>query len=89
MVIFVTYYMDMIRTNIHTLKAHLSEFLKETQKGETVLVCKRNIPLAKIVPVSEHQRTPRSIGLAKGEFSVPRDFNDPLEDDELNAFFGT
>jgi prevent-host-death family protein len=75
--------------NIHTLKAHLSEYIEKTQTGERILVCKRNIPVAEIVPISEDQRAPRSIGLAKGEFRVPRDFNDPLADDEINAFFGS
>lgn len=78
--------MDIIRTNILTIKAHLSEFLKKAQEGETILVCDRNIPLAKIVPISEHQTIPRSVGLAKGEFSVPRNFNEPLEDEELTTF---
>ena len=84
-----THNMTMIRTNIHTLKAHLSEFLEKTLNGERILVCKRNIPLAEIIPVSDNKRIPRSIGLAKGEFKVPKDFNAPLADDELNAFFGS
>jgi hypothetical protein len=31
---------------------------------------------------------PRPIGLAKGEFTVPDDFNAPLSEDVLNAFEG-
>ena len=32
---------------------------------------------------------PRPIGLAKGQFTVPDDFNAPLPDDLLQAFEGT
>jgi hypothetical protein len=31
---------------------------------------------------------PRPIGLAKGQFIVPEDFNAPLPEDVLNAFEG-
>jgi prevent-host-death family protein len=87
-VIHIVYNMVMIRTNINTLKAHLSDYLKKTQKGETILVCKRNVPIAEIVPVAKQKTIARSIGLAKGDFSVPGNFNEPLEDDEINAFLG-
>ncbi len=32
--------------------------------------------------------TPRPIGLAKGEFTVPDDFNAPLPEDALRGFEG-
>jgi hypothetical protein len=32
--------------------------------------------------------TPRPIGLAKGEFTVPADFNAPLPEDVLRGFEG-
>jgi hypothetical protein len=35
-------------------------------------------------PISQ----PRPIGLAKGQFTVPDDFNAPLSDDVLQAFEG-
>jgi hypothetical protein len=31
---------------------------------------------------------PRPMGLAKGQFTVPDDFNDPLPEDVLRAFEG-
>ena len=32
--------------------------------------------------------TPRPMGLAKGQFTVPDDFNSPLPEEVLNAFEG-
>jgi hypothetical protein len=32
--------------------------------------------------------SPRPIGLAKGQFTVPDDFNDPLPEDVLRSFEG-
>jgi len=56
--------------------------------GEKILVCKRNVPIAQIVPVEKPLTQKRPIGLAEGEFTVPQDFNDPLPDEEINAFYG-
>jgi len=44
---------------------------------------------ASITPLRPTPRTaPRPIGLAKGEFTVPADFNAPLPDDTLRTFEG-
>jgi antitoxin (DNA-binding transcriptional repressor) of toxin-antitoxin stability system len=78
----------MIRLNIHEAKTHLSRYLARLQQGERILLCKRNIPIAEIVPIATAARTPRRIGLAKGEFSVPREFFEPLPRDLQDAFDG-
>jgi len=36
-----------------------------------------------------HRRQTRQLGVAKGEFTVPESFFDPLPDDQLDAFEGT
>jgi prevent-host-death family protein len=35
------------------LKAHLSRYLAEVRRGETVIVCDRNTPIARLVPFAE------------------------------------
>lgn len=52
--------------------------------GETVAVRADSEVIAFIVPASP-KGEPRPSGLAKGEFTVPLDFNDP--DPEIEALF--
>jgi len=78
----------MIRLNIHEAKTHLSQYLKELAKGETIILCKRNIPIAEIRPIHPHREYKRPIGLAKGEFEVTPEFFEPLPDEMLAAFNG-
>lgn len=37
--------------NIADLKARLSEFVERAESGEEVLVCRRNLPVARLVPL--------------------------------------
>lgn len=78
----------MIMVNIQDAKTHLSQYLAKATAGERVLVCKRNVPVAEIVPIRKDPTNKRPIGLAEGEFTVPDDFNDPLPDEEIAAFHG-
>jgi antitoxin (DNA-binding transcriptional repressor) of toxin-antitoxin stability system len=79
----------MIMVNIHEAKARLSEFLDAVERGERVMICKRNRPVAelKAVPATTAAQ-PRPIGLAKGQVIIPPSFFDPLPDDLLDAFEG-
>lgn len=85
---YMTYNMVMIRINIHEAKTHLSRYLSRLRKGEVILLCKRNVPVAEIRPLPAARESRRPIGLARGEFEVPPSFNDPLPDELLRAFNG-
>jgi antitoxin (DNA-binding transcriptional repressor) of toxin-antitoxin stability system len=76
----------MIRLNIHEAKTHLSKYLAKLEKGETIVLCRRNQPIAEIRPISPKRNKPRPIGLDKGKFTVPPEFFEPLPD-ELLAYF--
>ena len=78
----------MIRLNIHEAKTHLSRYLAKLRRGETILLCKRNIPIAEIRPLPKRRKTKRPIGLAKGEFKVPPEFFEPLPSELVDAFNG-
>jgi len=78
----------MIRLNIHEAKTHLSRYLERVAKGETILLCKWNIPIAEIKPVPPPERSKRPIGLAQGEFEVTQAFFEPLPEEILSAFSG-
>ncbi len=78
----------MIRLNIHEAKTHLSAYLKRLSQGETILLCKRNIPIAEIRPLPPPRTKKRPLGLAKGKFKVPKEFFAPLPPDVLKSFYG-
>jgi prevent-host-death family protein len=79
-------YMTMIVVNIFEAKAKLSEFLDLAARGERVLICKRNRPVAELRAVESARTEPRPIGLARGRLTIPDAFFDPLPDDVLEAF---
>lgn len=78
----------MIRLNIHEAKTHLSKFLPRLERGEVILLCKRNEPIAEIRPLPKALKGRRPIGLAKGKIVIPPDFFEPLPEGILRAFEG-
>jgi prevent-host-death family protein len=65
----------MIKVNIHDAKTHFSELLRKVAGGETIVVCKRDVPIAEIRSVT---RKPRQIGFDKGKLTIPeRVFRSP------------
>lgn len=78
----------MLKLNIHEAKTHLSRYLKRISRGETILLCKRNVPIAEIKPLQLPWKDKRSIGLAKGRFRLPAEFSEPLPEEVLHAFQG-
>lgn len=68
--------------NIGELKNSLSKYLAEVKRGGQVLVSDRNIPFAKIVPLSDtddYDAEEMEL-VAKGVLSLPED-DSPLPDD--------
>jgi len=45
--------MAMQRAQVAQLKAHLSQYLARVRRGDTVIVCDRNTPIARLVPYAE------------------------------------
>ena len=78
----------MIKINIHEAKTQLSRYLERIAKGETIVLCKRNIPIAEIRPLPQAPLEKRPIGLDKGRFCVTESFFEPLPEDILDAFEG-
>jgi prevent-host-death family protein len=66
---FVTNIATMKTWNVAEAKTHFSSIIDQVEEGETIVICRRNIPVAKISPHSskgsgKHHRT--KIGWAKG-----------------------
>jgi len=78
----------MIKLNIHEAKTHLSRYIEKVEHGETILLCRRNQPVAEIKPLPAHRDKPRPVGLAKGKFDIPDSFFEELPDEMLDLFGG-
>ena len=78
----------MIKLNIHEAKTHLSRHLARVAQGETILLCRRNVPIAEIRPLPPERQDPRPVGLARGKVTIPPAFFEPLPEDLLAGFEG-
>ena len=80
----------MIRINIHEAKTQLSRHLAKVEKeGITIVICRRNVPIAEIRALPRSPSKPRKVGPLKGSFQVPEGFFDPLPEELLTAFEGS
>ncbi len=77
----------MIRVNLTEVRAHLSRYLKRVEQGETVILCRRNVPVAEIRALPRRALQPRPVGIDRG-MTIPAAFFEPLPDDLLAAFEG-
>lgn len=77
-----------MNVNVVEAKAGLSKLLARVARGETVIICNRNRPVAELRPVRTARKRPRPLGLASGSFVVPDSFFEPLPDEMLRAFEG-
>ena len=77
----------MIQINIAEAKARFSRYIESVEKGETVVVCRRNVPVAEIRPLPKAPRHERPVGIDRG-MTVPAGFFEPLPEEVLAAFEG-
>lgn len=76
----------MIRLNIHEAKTHLSKYLPALEAGETLLLCKRNVPIAEIRPLPRPSQQVRPLGADRGRVEINPGFYDPLPEEVLREF---
>lgn len=79
-----TYDMTMKKVNIFEAKARLSEYLELVQKGERVVICRRNRPVAELRAVAPVRSAERPLGGVEIELSDT--FFEPLPADLEGAF---
>lgn len=78
----------MIKLNIHQAKTHLSRYLALLKEGDSIVICKRNQPIAEIRALPKAPEKKRPLGLAKGKVVIPESFFAPLPENILQAFEG-
>lgn len=81
--------MTMIMVNIYEAKAKLSEIIEAASRGEQVLICRHNRPVAELRPVGAGRSAPRNLApLYPGATFTPPAFFEPLSPEELDAWEG-
>lgn len=71
--------------NMHDAKTHLSKLIQAIESGDEaqITIGRNGKPAAMLVPVPK--RKPVRLGLARGEFKVPEDFD--ADDAEIARLF--
>ena len=77
----------MKQVNIHQAKTQLSKLLRLVAAGEEITIANRGVPVARLVPVPT-EKTNRVLGVLRGQFKVPDDFDAPLSEELLDLFEG-
>ena len=71
--------------NIHHAKTHLSRIVEEVAAGgNEVIIAKAGRPVAKLVPLAPVVQK-KHLGLLRGTFTIPDDFDAPLSDGLLET----
>jgi prevent-host-death family protein len=71
--------------NVQDAKTRLSELLTRVEAGETVILCRRNVPVAELKPIAQGRAEP-VLGALQGRWEVPDSFFEALPDDLVAAF---
>lgn len=77
----------MIKINIAEAKANFSRCIESVERGETITVCRRNVPVAEIRSLPQPLRERRPVGIDRG-MKISASFFEPLPGSVLAAFEG-
>ena len=81
--------MTMLMVNIAEAKAKLSEYVDAVAKGEHVIICNRNRPVAELRPIEAAQLGPRDLSpMFPGEVFMTDAFFEPMTEGELREWYG-
>lgn len=75
----------MTTVGIHQAKTHLSELLRRVAMGEEIVILRGQVPVARLVP-AEPLAARRKLGMDRGLYEVPDDFDEPLPPEVVAAF---
>jgi prevent-host-death family protein len=73
-----------MEVNVHEAKTHLSRLLRRVAAGEEIVIARAGRPIARLVPIRPGRI--RELGIDRGLFEVPPDFDAPLPEEVLREF---
>ena len=75
--------------NIADLKNNLSRYLAYVEKGGSVRICKRNVPIARLTPLKRENQVNRTkLGCGLGTVTISADITEPLIPEESWEMLG-
>jgi len=77
-----------MEVNIHQAKTHFSRLLQRVAAGEEVTIARAGVPVARLIAIEKKPAKKRPLGMDRGKVWIADDFNAPLPDDLLKAFYG-
>jgi prevent-host-death family protein len=81
--------MTMLMVNIAEAKAKLSEYLEAVARGEQVIICNRNQPVAELRAIEPKRQTPRDLSpLFPDRKFMTDEFFEPMSAEELEEWYG-
>jgi prevent-host-death family protein len=78
----------MLMVNIADLKAKLSEYLEAVSRGEHVVVCNRNQPVAELRAIEPKRTAPRDLSAMFPDWKIDPAFFEPMTDEDLEQWYG-
>ena len=79
----------MIMVNIAEAKTKLSEFVEAVGRGEQVIICKHNRPVAELRAIEATRTAPRDLSpMFPGETFMTNAFFEPMTAAELGDWYG-
>ena len=73
---------------IHQAKTNLSKLIAAVERGEEVVIARRDKVVARIVAADSEEKPKRRFGALKGVISFDDSFFDPMPEDELRLWEG-
>ena len=74
--------------NIYAAKTHLSRLVDRARDGDEIVIARHGRPVARLVAIEDDQPE-RKPGLLKGQIEIADDFDAPLPDEILKAFYSS
>jgi antitoxin (DNA-binding transcriptional repressor) of toxin-antitoxin stability system len=78
----------MLNVTVDEIQRDPSKYLRLVEAGETFIILPEDKAIAELRPISLSGKQLRPFGLCAGEFTVPKDFDEPLPEEILSAFEG-
>ena len=79
------------QVNMHEAKTHLSRLVDEAAAGQPFVICKAGKPMVRVTPLTQSGETapvPSRLGMLRGQFSVPEDFDRMGQEEIADLFEG-
>lgn len=76
------YLLYMKSANIAELRDHLTRYLAEVEQGASVEIRRRNVPIARLVPLTESPAQRTRLGCGRGTATVLGDLTEALIDND-------